>query len=322
MTQDFYKNKTVFVAGGAGLIGQSSINQLLEKGAFVIATQYKKRKITKTHPNLTVVDLDLSDETGVKSFLKDSDILLLCGAKVGGAKSIINKSVESVVYNLPLHFNLMRWAVECNVDRVGFISSSYVYPDTGKPNIEPEGFIGDPWKPLNYGLGWMKRYLETVCKFFHMNSKTRFAIIRPTSIYGPHDNFDFETCHAIPALVRRFSERISPMEVWGNGKDIRCHTYVDDVANGFLEVVDKYAVGEALNICNEEESTITKVVETLSEIENFYPGVKYHLDKPSVIPYKSSSSKLAKELIGWKAKVSLKDGLKKTLDWYKESLIK
>ena len=322
MRQDYYKNKVVFVAGGAGLFGQSVTNQLLERGAHVVATQYQKRKITKVHSNLTVVDLNLRDEEKVTGLLKDCDVLFLCAARVGGAKTIINNAVDLVAYNLSLHFDLMRWAHKLKLDRVGFVSSSYVYPDTGKPNLESEGFTGDPWKPINYGLGWIKRYLETVCKFLHTSGTTRYAIIRPCSIYGPYDNFDFETCHAIPALVRKTVERMNPFEVWGNGQDIRCHTYVDDVANGFLEVVDKYAVAEPLNICTSEETTIENVVKTLQDIENFYPQVVFNSNQPSVIPYKVSSPQLAKELIGWSARVTLKDGLRKTIDWYKTNEMK
>ena len=319
MRQDFYINKNVFVAGGAGLFGQSVTKQLLEHGARVVSTQYKKRKITIQHQNLTLVDLDLRDLIKVSKIMEDMDILFLCGARVGGAKTILNDAVDLVSYNLALHFDLMVLAHKLRLDRVGFVSSSYIYPDTGKPNIESEGFIGDPWKPVNYGLGWYKRYLETVCKFLHTSGTTRYAIIRPCSIYGPYDNFDFDTCHAIPALVRKTAERMDPFEVWGGGQDIRCHTYVDDVANGFLEVVDKYAVAEPLNVCTTEETTIEDVVQVLHELENFHPPVIFNTNKPSVIPYKVSSPRLVKELIGWSAKVSLKDGLKKTLDWYKKN---
>lgn len=316
MKCDYYKNKTVLVAGGSGLFGQSVTTQLLDRGAFVIATQYKSRKIITQHQNLTVINLDLTDLEKVNEILKNVDVLFLCAAKVGGAKSINETADELIAYNLPLHFNLMHLAFKNKIDRVGFISSSYVYPDTGFPNIENEGFIGDPWKPLNYGLGWIKRYLETVCKFFHSYGHTKFAIIRPTSIYGPNDDFDFETCHAIPALIRKVAERMSPFEVWGNGMDVRCHTHVDDVANGLLEVTDRYAVSEALNICSPDAVTIKTVIETLFNIENFYPNVIFNSSKPSTIPYKVSSPKLAKELIGWNSKISLHDGLKQTLDWY------
>lgn len=319
MRQDYYKDKNIFVAGGAGLIGQSITKQLLERGAHVLATQYIKRKITTEHPNLSVIELDLRDIESVNKSMKDMDVLFLCGSKVGGAKAILYSAVDLVFYNLTLQFNLMHLAFKHKLDKVGFISSSYIYPDTGKPNIESEGFVGDPWKPTNYGLGWLVRYLETVCKFLHSSGNTKYAIIRPTSIYGPNGNFDFETCHAIPALIRRFAEKQDPLEIWGNGLDIRCHTYVDDVANGLLEVTDKYSVAEALNICSTEETTIKQVVDTLCKIENVTPIVHFDATKPSMIPYKVSSPKMAKELLGWQHKVSLEEGLTKTIKWYKEN---
>ena len=312
----FYKGKNVLVAGGAGMSGQSLIRKLLEQGAYVRATQYKSRKITLAHKSLEVVQCDLLNDSEARSVFQDMDIVFLAAAEVGGAKLIREDPSRLIMYNLELHAKLIHLAARVGVQKCAFISSSYVYPDTGKPNIESEGFRGDPWIPMNYGLGWVKRYLETLCKHFHLVGKTDYAIIRPTAIYGPHDKFDLEQSHVIPALIVKAVNRMDPYEVLGNGEDIRCFTYVDDLVDGLMLTAEKYAVAEALNICTRETHTVKDVVRILLDCLNFHPKVVFNSNKPSVIPYKVSDSSRARELIGWEAKITLEEGLKRTVDWY------
>lgn len=313
---NFYDKKSVFIAGGAGMAGQSLMRSLLDRGAHVLATEFVNRKIDCVHKNLSVINMDLRDRDATLRAMKEMDVLFIAAAKVGGAKLINNSPLDLISYNLDIQFGLLETAFKARVDRVGFISSSYVYPHTGKPNIESEGFLDDPWKPKNYGLGWIKRYLETVCKFLHMSGTTKFAIIRPASMYGPYDNFDLETCHAVPALVKKMADQTDPMEVWGDGQELRCHTYIDDVVDGLLVVTERYAVADAVNICNKDPVRIIDVVNTLSEITGFKPTINFNTDKPSTIPYKVSCPQRAKEMLGWESKTSLKDGLQKTLNWY------
>lgn len=318
--KDFYDGKNVFIAGGAGMTGQSLIRQLLDRGTFVVATEYQRRKISLVHKNLKVISADLRDVDLATKIARDCDIMFMAAAAVGGANSIVNDPTSIVNYNLPLQYGLLNAGMQAKVDRVGFISSSYVYPHTGKPNVESEGFESDPWKPTNYGLGWVKRYLETVCKFFHMHSSTKYAIVRPASMYGPYDSFEMGSCHAVPALIRKFADGNDPIEVWGDGSELRCHTYIDDLVSGLMLVTERYAVAEALNICTSEVCSIKDVVDKLQDICGSR-RIVFNKNKPSTIPYKVSSSALAKELIGWEHKVSVYDGLSKTVEWYKREFL-
>lgn len=314
----FYKGKNVLVAGGAGMIGQSLVKKLLDEGAHVRATQYRSRKITLTHKNLQVVSCDLRSEDEAKPLFKDMEIVFLAAAEVAGAKVIKEDPSRLIMSDLELHARLIHLAAKMKAARCAFISSSYVYPHTGKPSQEKEGFQGDPWKPYNYGLGWMRRYLETLCKHFQMTSRTGYAVIRPTAIYGPHDKFDPEESHVIPALILKAVNRMNPFEVWGNGEDVRSFTYSDDVAEGLMLVVEKYAVAEAINICTKETHTVKDVIRILFDYLEFRPQILFSTDKPSLIPYKVSDPSRAGELLGWEAKVSLEEGLKRTVDWYLE----
>lgn len=314
----YFENKSVLVAGGAGMIGQSLVRKLLDRGAYVRATQYRKRKISMTHKNLEVVQCNLLDDVEAEDAFKDMEIVFLAAAKVGGAKLITEDPSSLLMYNLELHSKLIHRAAAMGMDRCAFVSSSYVYPHTGKPNVESEGFKGDPWIPMNYGLGWIKRYLETLCKHFHMTTGTDYAIVRPTSIYGPHDSFNPSECHVVPALIVKAVNRMDPFEVWGDGGDVRCFTYVDDLAEGLMLTVEKYAVSEALNVCPKESNTVKDVAKIILEHLDLHPEVVFNSDKPSVIPYKVSDPSRAKALLNWDDEISLEEGLRRTIEWYIE----
>lgn len=312
----FCKGKNVLVAGGAGLVGQSLVPKLLERGAFVRATQFQRRRLSLRHKNLEVVSCDLNDEKQAAPLFKDMDFVFIAAGVVGGAKQIKEDPSSLILGNLYLRSKLIYLAAREGVEHCTVISSSYVYPHTGKPNKEEEGFQGDPWIPTNYGLGWVERYLETLCRHFHLTSKTRYAIVRPTAIYGPHDHFDPDRAHVIPNLIRKAVNRMSPFEVWGTGDDVRSFTYVDDLTEGLLLTAEKHAEADALNICTKETHTVKDVIRILFNVLEFHPQVMFSTDKPSLIPYKVSDPSRAKQLLNWEAKVSLEDGLKRTVDWY------
>ena len=297
-------------------MGHGLIQALLHHGAHVRATQFQKRKIALTHRNLEVVTCDLRSQEEAQAAFQNMDIAFLAAAWVGSAKSVKEDPSSLIMYNLELQSKCIHWAAKWKLYRCGFISSSYLYPDTGKPNVEEEGFEGNPWMPVNYGLGWFKRYLETLCKHFHMTSQTDYAVIRPTTVYGPFDHFDLERGHAIPALIVKAVNRMDPFEVWGNGQDVRSFTYVDDVVEGSLLMVERYAVAEALNLCSRESHTIRDVVGILLNYLEFHPKVVYSTQRPSAIPYKVSDPSRAREFLRWEAKVGLEEGLKRTIDWY------
>ena len=307
---NMYKNKNVLVAGGAGLVGQSLITKLLDQGAYVSATQYKSRKIDITHKNLEIVSCDLTNPDDARSVFRNMDIAFLAAAKVGGAKINQEDPSSLIMYNLGLSANLIALASKMRLDRCAFISSSFVYPYTTNPHTENEGFVDNP---SVYGLGWIKRYLETLCKHFHMTSETKYTIVRPTAYYGPHDNFNIEECHVIPALITKAFNRMNPFEVWGSGEEVRSFTYVDDLVEGLMLATEKYAVADPLNICTRETHNIKEVVSIILQYMNFKPMIVYCPDKPSSLPYIVSDPSKAEDILHWKARTSLKEGIKKTI---------
>lgn len=317
----FYKGKNVLVLGGAGLTGQSLIPMLLERGAAVRATQYRN-PLSLLHKNLQVATCDLRDPERAPALFKGIDIVFLCAGIVRGAKGIREQASEIMRYNLHLQSKLLYWAWKAKVQRCSFVSSSYVYPHTAKPNVEEEGFQGDPWKPANYGMGWYHRYLETLCRHFHLMGPTQYAVIRPTVLYGPHDHFDLEDGHVVPASIVKAVQRMDPYEIWGDGQEVRCFTYIDDFVEGLLRCVEHHAVAEPINLCTAESFTVERMIGILLNYLDFHPKWVFRADKPTAIPYKVSDPGRARRILGWQAKVGLEEGLRRTVDWYRESVSK
>src|SRR3989338_3358447 len=268
----FYKEKKVLVLQGHKMFGQCLIRKLLNQGAWVRASSEEPRKIQIEDKRLEVAECDLANPQSAEPLFKDIDIVFMTANKSAGAKVITEDPDSLLMYNISVQPRLLHMAVKANVQRVGFISSSYIYPDTGSPNVEEEGFTGDPWIPTNYGIGLTYRYLETLCKHFHMTTKTKFALIRPTAYYGPYDNFNPEEGHVIPSLIIKAVNRMNPYEVWGNGRDVRCFTYVEDLMGGFMQAVEKYPEADALNICPGKSHTIKDVVGAILKALDFQIG--------------------------------------------------
>lgn len=311
----FYQNKNVLVLQGEKMFGHCLTAKLLDRGASVRVTVEPQHEIDLAHDRLEVVKCDLADSNETGRIFKDIDIVFMTANKSAGAKVIKENPHVLFMQNIQMQPGLMQSAVAAGVERVGFISSSYIYPHTGKPNVEAEGFLGDP-PEINFGIGWCYRYLETLCKHFHMTTPTRFAIIRPAAYYGPYDHFDSDQAFVIPSLISKAVNRMNPYEVWGNGEDRRCFTYVDDLMEGWMLAVEKYAEADGINICCEEPHTVKEVVSRIFEILDFRSEIRFSTDKPSLVPYKVSDPGKAGKLLGWRARVNLKEGLKKTIDWY------
>ena len=170
----------------------------------------------------------------------------------------------------------------------------------------------------------MKRYGEVLCDLYanHLSPNMDCLVIRPANCYGPHDKFDLDKCHVTPATIRKVIDKHNPIQVWGDGKEIRDIIYIDDFVDGLVTVLDnckeKY---EIVNIGSNESHTINEILHKCMEIEKNDTPIKYISGKPSMIPIRKISSNKMKEKYSWERKHSLEQGLKKTIDWYREYYI-
>ena len=349
---NFYRDKKVLVAGGAGLIGQALIRALVSTGASVTATEFDRRKIDPAwRDSINIISgIDLNRPTWAPNdywaevlkrtnVYRGFDIVFWAAAVVGGAKMIREHPMALVHYNLELAARNIQAADDAGVGRFCYVSSSYVYPELSGVGGSQELDTETADVPLeHYGLGWIKRFIEKLCRAHQLTSDTRFVLVRPAAIYGPHDNFDLETCHVVPALIRKVAEKRNPLEIWGDGSERRQLTYVDDLAEGLLRATEHYAIAKPINIATPTVSTVNSVWQTLFHIENlerniFDPlkmvslhtprenlrNVVYRGDKPRAISERVVNVSSCKAFLSYECQTTLRDGLEKTLAWYKES---
>jgi GDP-L-fucose synthase len=307
------------VAGGAGFIGSHLVRRLVDAGAEVRATVHVKQPpVVDPRVEYLTADLRLADVCATVA--SGMDYVFNAAANTQGAAVIREKPLAHVTPNVALNTHLIEAAYKAGAKRYLFISSGAAYPDTGhRPAEEHEMFSGEP-VDVYYAVAWMKRYAEILCKTYATKIRDPLAcvVVRPSNVYGPGDKFDFRVSHVTAALIRRVVERQTPFEVWGTGQDVRDLIYIDDFINGLLvafQVSDPYT---EINICSGTGVTVREIAQMALDVDGFKDShVAFDASKPSTVPVRRLSNALAKHKLGFEAKVSLREGIGRTLTWYR-----
>jgi len=310
----FYKNKKVVVTGAAGLLGVHLVSDLLAAGASVRAVVHK-RSLYIEDPRVEIVQADLTQELDCDRVMAGMDIACLCASVTVGAAQAIKNPMLAVTSNLIMAARQLQAACLAKVGQVLLISSTTIYPAYTRPVKEDEAFLEEP-HPAYQGVANMKRYVEKLAQFYHDQYDMSIAIVRPVPFYGRYDNFDFETCHVIPALIRKAVEKQDPFEVWGTGNDIRDFLHVKDVARGCLLALERYPECDGLNLGSGEGVSIAQIAQTITSLAEHNAPIVFAASKPSTIPFRLVDINKAQEKIGFKAEISLEEGLLDTIGWF------
>jgi len=318
---NFYKDKNVLVTGGNGFIGSFVVERLLKDGANVsIASRTQKKFLTHVENDIKFVKCDLLNKNDALNACKDQDFVFHLASKVAGIGYNIEHSGTMMTENSIMSLNMLDAARKSSIERYQYISSTCVYPrEASIPTPEGEGMLGDP-EPSNLGYGWAKRVGELQAKMHAKEFGMKVSIIRPMNAYGPRDDFDPETSHVIPALIRKIINAKTEVSIWGSGNQTRSFVYVDDVARGMLIALEKLTAPDPINIGTDEEIKIKDLVSMIVNITGMNDlQIKYDKTKPEGQLRKTADTKKAEELIQYKPKYSLEEGLKHTIDWYRSS---
>jgi GDP-L-fucose synthase len=215
---------------------------------------------------------------------------------------------------------MLEAAYQAGVRKLCFISSGAAYPPTGaRPVGECEMFDGDP-VDVYFPAGWMKRYAEVLCRTYSEKIARPMptVVVRPSNIYGPYDKYDFATSHVTAALLRRVVERQSPLEVWGTGEDVRDVIHIDDFIDGMLAAFATDLPYFAVNVCAGKGHTVREILQTLLEVDGYRDAeVRFDPSRPSTIPVRLMDNSLAREKLGFETRLSLAEGLRRTIEWYR-----
>ena len=264
---NFYKDKNVLVTGGNGFIGSFVVERLLKDGANVsVASRTQKKFLTHVENDIKFVKCDLLNKNDALNACKDQDFVFHLASRVAGIGYNIEHSGTMMTENSIMSLNMLDAARKSSIERYQYISSTCVYPrEASIPTPEGEGMLGDP-EPSNLGYGWAKRVGELQAKMHAKEFGMKVSIIRPMNAYGPRDDFDPETSHVIPALIRKIINAKTEVLIWGSGNQTRAFVYVDDVARGMLMTLEKLTIPDPINIGTNEEIKIKDLVSTIVNI--------------------------------------------------------
>jgi len=301
----------IFVAGHKGLVGSAIVRNLQQKGYNNLILKTRK-------------DLDLINQKKVNEFFERErpDYVFLAAAKVGGIGANSTYPADFIYENLMIESNIIHAAYRYKVRKLLFLGSSCIYPKTCPQPIKEEYLLTGPLEPTNEAYALAKISGLKMCQFYNQQYGTNFISVMPTNLYGPNDNFDLETSHVFPALIRKFHEakikNLPYVELWGDGTPLREFLYVDDMADACVFLMENYDCNEFVNIGTGKEISIARLAEMIKNIIGYKGDIRWDRTKPNGTPRKLLDiSKLT--ALGWRSQVNLETGIYKTYAWYKEN---
>jgi GDP-L-fucose synthase len=307
----------VLVAGGSGLVGANLTQRLVHDGAKVLST------FTTRPPQLLREAYRQYDFTQFDDCLeatRDRDIVFLCAAQIGGAKTMREQPTQFMLPNLEINAGLFEACSRNGVGKVVFVSSSTVYQLASHPIREDELDLNQPPFELYFGVGWLNRYLEKLAAFYRQTRGIQVEVLRPTNIYGPHDHFEDDRAHVLPALINRALRRENPFVVWGDGTAVRNFIYVDDFVDDLLLVAGKDCGGEPLNVAGDRDLTIRQAVREVLDATNHPVEPEYDASKPTAIPYRALNTNRFVGIFGPRKRTPFEEGVRRTVEWRRQQM--
>ena len=316
-----FSNKKIFIAGHRGMVG-TSLTKFFKKNNFgKIITINRK-------------DLNLENYKEVEKFVRNKkpDIIINCAGKVGGIMANSNYPTEFLYENIVIQLNLIKSAYKNKIKDFINLGSSCIYPKNSKQPIKEEYLLSSKLEKTNEAYALAKIVGLKACEYFNQQYKTSYITIMPCNLYGPNDNFNLKNSHFIPALIKKFidsKKNKKQVEIWGSGLPKREIMHVDDISFAIFHVIkkklskDKFLKNylkktSVINVGSGKEYTIKQLANILSKITNSKSKLSFNRKYPDGTPRKILDNRIIKKL-GWKPKISLKDGLKKTIEWYYEN---
>lgn len=315
-----FNGKKIYISGGrTGFLGTNIAKELLSRGAKVYVQSLNKDKQSfwkADTENVTEIICDFSKHAELPEGI---DYFFHCAAHTSGAHEMATNPVAQITENVFINSHVLDAAAKAKVKKFVFISSSAVYPEYDRPLKEEDAFLDDP--PGSYfGPAWMKRYSEKLAEFYYKWYGMEVLIIRPSNAYGPFSSFDLIASHVLPALIRKFVEKQNPIEVWGTPDVVRDFIYIDDFVRGVLLAFEKTSGFEVFNIAAGSLQTIGEAVEYIRELTNYDGEYSFNSTKPMTIKQRKIDQSKAIDVLNFYPEISFREGLEKTINWYKSTL--
>ncbi len=304
------KNDKIYVAGHRGLVGSAIVRSLKKQGY--------ENVIGRTHR-----ELDLTDQAAVRAFFETErpDIVVLAAAKVGGINANNTAPADFVWDNMQIQCNIIKSAHDCHVKKLLFLGSTCIYPRMAPQPIPEDALLTGPLEETNEAYAIAKIAGMEMCRFFKKQYGDNFISCMPTNLYGPYDNYELNSSHVMPAMIRKFHEaKVNgdpSVELWGTGTPLREFLYVDDMADACIYLLEHYDGEQHVNIGTGKEITIRELAELVKKTVGYEGEIVWNRDMPDGTPRKLTDvSKL--HGAGWHHKVELEEGVRLAYDWFWE----
>ena len=301
-------NSKIYVAGHNGLVGSAIVRNLKAKGYVNIIGKSSK-------------ELDLTVQADVYNFFEKEkpEYVILAAAKVGGINANNIYPADFIWQNTMIQCNVIMAAHKYKVKKLLFLGSTCIYPKMAPQPIKEEYLLSGYLEPTNEAYAIAKINGLEMCKFFKQQYNDNFISVMPTNLYGENDNFDLNNSHVMPALIRRIYEaklnNKKVVECWGDGSPLREFLYVDDMADACVYLMENYDGLEHVNVGTGVEISIYNLVNLIKKVVDYDGEIVWNTDMPNGTPRKLTNVDKLHSL-GWKHKVEIEDGVRKTYKWF------
>lgn len=305
------KNDKIYIAGHRGMVGSAILNKLTQEG-------YQNTLLR------TSDELDLRDQKSVLDFFKEEKpkVVIMAAAKVGGIMANDTYPYDFLHDNLIIQDNIIHSSHESDVSKLVFLGSSCIYPKLAPQPLREDSLLTGELEPTNQWYAIAKIVGIKLCDSLRKQHGRDYFSLMPTNLYGPGDNFDLNTSHVLPAMIRKFHEAKvkdnQPVTLWGSGTPRREFLFVEDVADAVLFTLINKIDKNLYNIGTGKDITIAELANLIQSITGHTGEIIWDASKPDGTPRKlMDTTRLEKE--GWTYTTELKDGIKQTYEWYKNN---
>jgi GDP-L-fucose synthase len=313
------RKKNILITGGTGFVGTNLLKKLSQNKKFELYSNIHINLNFKKISGAHYIQSDLENLEDCKKICKNMDIVIMCAANSSGAAVMEKTPLVHLSPNIRMNINMVEAAYEAGVKKFIFISSNTVYPQVDFA-VKEEDASFDFFEKY-FVVGWMKRFSEVIMEIYSKKIKLNkmvTIVVRPGNLYGPYDKFDSEKSKVIPSLIRKVVERQNPLSIWGDGNDLKDFLYIDDFVDALAEIIKKVDEYTVLNVASGNSVSIKKILNMILKIEKAENlKINFNILMPTMIPKRLINVEKVKKIINFNPKISLEEGLRKTISWYK-----
>ena len=308
---DYFRDKRIVVTGGAGFLGSFVVEQLRARGASDIFVPRSR-------------DYDLVEMAAVRKLYDDAqpDLVIHLAAQVGGIGANRKNPGKYFYDNLMMGVQLIEEGRRRGLKKLAATGTICAYPKFAPVPFKEEDLWNGYPEETNAPYGLAKKMLLVQSQAYREQYGFNSVVVFPVNLYGPRDNFDYESSHVIPAMIRKIEDAMrdgaSEVVLWGDGSPTREFLYVEDAADGILAACERYDGSEPINLGSGREISIGDLAQLIARLMDYRGRFVYDTSKPNGQPRRQLSVERAARLLGWRAKTSFEEGLKKTITWWRE----